>query len=453
MYTHRKIFFPICISMATVLSGLLKEVGKGALKTLAAKGAEKFAGGAIKLAEDTASDAPGFWEGLKEGAGKLWDFDFDGALKQASDYFRKPSPTDRSSRELAYTQKKRPKDAARKHMLKKKLKKKYREEDEDDEEYEDEADADDIADEFELVGDVTGEMPRPRKKKPEVEKKKEGEKTRLIAATDESSGASTAPSFIPATKGPALRVPRVAGGVKPVPDNPYGKLEFTSASLFPQPRTAIEARRPPVDRPAIHDIIKRMEKIYGPMDSTVRQLKKNAKLMGGSQFGGTSGEFVPASRERNSALASMNRNAIDNFRRDPRAIAGNSPNQTEYGGTTGLRVVPEMVDAAAFNRLRLPPPSYRVAVDQLNQRRAGLTRLPPPSYREAMAQKAGREVAAAIPLPKQKAQIKAEHQMAPHVDTSSFVSKTGKPLRGAALTKFEKSQVKITVPKKKLAKK
>lgn len=481
---------------ASVLPGIIEEVASWAAKAALTKGAESV------------MESPtGFLEGLKEGGKKLLEGDFSGAAEQARNFFFGPrkTPTEQIAEELAQSQKKRPKDVARRYAPgpKRRKDKKYMLEDdlEDEEEpipgirkpkkkgkvLRD--------DDFEMVNDTSGidyDAERPRGGISDTINTLD--LPSMIASTPVST--PSPPTHSAATKAP-VRVPviHLPGGRKPVPGEPSGKSQFVSSrltstpgrsetyekhrfvpgKLFPvAPPTGQELRRAEaMDRHKKKEfadaleqrrrMAAQLERIYGPMDTTVRSMKRQ---IASSEYGNTSGPYVPEVKHSYPAyVPPPGRKMImtkDNH-------SGPFPDQTPVMKLPNLE------------GMRLPPPSYKEAMRAKDAREALRPKAPAledlwaREMREAAQHAAlnaqrgnlsgqqrsniaigargrGFEVPGS-PLAMQKKSLPAPPPGPVPPTKIAAEAKTGKPLKGAAKASFEKSQVKITVPKKKLVKK
>lgn len=374
-----------------LLAGAAANVGQKLVKKVLPQIIDKVSTGVGRLWEGATGENRGeFWEGVKEGGRKILSGDFSGALDQAAGFLGRKSPTEIEAEALANA-KGRPKDVVRKNMPTKKPKKKKAAVEEEE----------DIEEGFELVDEI-----------PEGQSKYKAPP--MIAATK-------APVRVPKIVGTQPPLPRPAGGVKPVPADPYAKMEFTRSSLFPQPKTSVERRRAPPESVAnIPDVVSRLERIYGPMDTTVRALKRQQSVAANRQGG---------------------------------AFKWTTFGQSEFGNTSG---------PPATNRDFLPSPAQMTARVTMRDRMNAMMHVPEPgrqapamgslpSYLSASIPRPNRPLLGP-PLPKQKAAARPDPLEAPAAKVAAEI-KTGKPLKGAAKASFEKAQVKITVPKKKLVKK
>lgn len=409
--------------MASVIPALLADFGGAAAEAALAQGAEKLAEHALPVLDKVLPQMGGFGKVLG-GIKQLGTGDYAGAINSALDWIGgRNTPTERVSSELAQAHKNRPKDVARTFSPNpKRQDKSYMVEDDVMEEFD-----------YDMIGDTHPDnisgikekafasgvvksapmdsgvqfgaaVERDDKGKPMLGTKVES----LNVVREDKKPTHWAEPIIANVQAPK-RTPTVKiGGKKPVPGQPIGQSHFARIRgdrISPsQPMTSVEKRAAGInnavevkDRRAELELL---ERVHGPMDPTVRELRKQIAR---SEYGNTEGPSLPERRIPNPAIYGAIR-ARDQSMYRPHSIA----------------------EAMSFPRQEARNPVFQ-------------TRAPPSRQ---------------VPLPAMPIMTLGEEKIKvskPKEAPKIVVSSAGSKLKGADKARAEKSAVKVMVPKKSLS--
>ncbi len=407
--------------MASVIPALLAELGGAAASAALAQGAEKLAETAIPAIGNLLPGAGKVLGGVKQ----LLSGDIGGAIKSAVDYFGdRGTPTERVSSELAQADRNRPKDVARRFSPgpPRRRDKPYMVEEESMDDFD-----------YDMIGDTNPDKISGIKEKAfasgvvkaapmdsgvqfgaAVERDDKGKpmlgvKTESIHVVREDKKPTYWAEPAAANLSAPKRTPTVKiGGKKPVPGQPIGQTHFTrirGGRLHPsQPMTANEKKQSMMvdlkDRKAELDLL---ERVHGPMDSMVREIRKQIAK---SEYGNSDGPNLPERRIPNPVINGAIR-ARDQSMYRPHTISE-------------ALSMPRQLPRDPFFQTRAPP-SQQVPSPVMPIMALG-TKEP------------------------KKSSIKVKELAPPEVTISS------KKLKGAEKAKAEKGSIKISVPKKALGK-